>query len=416
MENPALASGEPAAKLIQRSLSDVAFRRRVTSNVAHTLAQEGWAFSEAELAVLRSMERASGRAVLELGDDDLEALLKRQRQALTAEEEAAAFFFFEHRERVFDSAERFFAQLEVPQSLRAIYQRALREARMLGAMAPCLPAIDFPAAIHACLADTVESSIPLSVAGLIYYLGISLLDDVFDGELDEVWAAHSTSELTLAAIGMYAFLPGRALGYFYSSHVGDNKHHVLLALFQSAGFEAAIGEHLDLGSSFDDEVTPAACEQIAVQKTGSTGALMAALSTTLADAPPEIAESYTQICRSLYTSMQIASDIADIWGKPISPDLANGIVTLPSAYAYQALAGSQREDFRQRMRSGESTVEAHAQLRKIITEAGGLRYALFKAEAHRQAALLGLQQCQPNALGARLMAYLLSMARVSPWP
>ena len=164
--------------------------------------------------------------------------------------------------------------------------------------------------------------------------------------------------------------------------------------------------------STDDGTTADDCERIVRLKTGSTGALCSRLGAELGGLDDEAREHWAEIGCALYSAMQIASDIHDVWGKPISPDLANGILTLPIVYACRALEGERAERLRVLLRSRTERLDEHQEMRSLISESGALRYSLLRAEVYRQRAVAGLSKLDLQAPGALLMAYVVEAAQM----
>ena len=103
--------------------------------------------------------------------------------------------------------------------------------------------------------------------------------------------------------------------------------------------------------------------------------------------------------------MQIASDIFDIWSKPVSPDLRNGTITLPIAYTFLALPEPERETFQQKLQAKCADVEHHKTLRQMMGKTNAFLYSLTKAETYRQKALMSLSQLEKQGLHNPYLTY-----------
>jgi geranylgeranyl diphosphate synthase type I len=319
-----------------------------------------------------------------------------------------------YRERVIDQAHVFLDRLTPPLNIRKIYDRSLDETRALAAMAPCLPALDFCAAVHVAEGGTLAGSLPLSVAGLFYYMGISLFDDVIDKDLNEGWEEHSDAQISFASIAMFSGLPTLALTQLVGEGVSHATRARMALWLQEASYEMATGQYLDVRIGASD-ATLDDCEQINQGKTGSTGALSARLGAALAGASDDRVDGYARACRDLYVAMQIASDIHDVWCKPVSPDLMNGIMTLPIVYALHALPAAERAELELRLRANDRTRDGHVRMRQLVTQSGALRYSLMQAELHRALAMSGFDELCAREEGKTLLSYLTCAARLGSW-
>ncbi|YAF95254.1 MAG: polyprenyl synthetase family protein [Nodularia sp. CChRGM 3473] len=317
---------------------------------------------------------------------------------------------FDYRTQVLEEAERFLKSDIFEPELQVYYLKFLAETNMMAMVVPSLPAIDFPLITYISLQKTpdYQKILPLSVASLIYYMGISLYDDVIDNDLEGWWQQQNEKLIALAAISMFSGLPTIYLQSYYES-MGNNEWKKLASLFQEATYKMSIGQYLDIGSSIENS-SIGQCENIIQLKTGSTGFLLAKLAATLVTNDQEIIESYGKTFQYLYMSMQVTSDIHDIWGKILSPDLENSIPTLPIVFAYNQLNDDEKEAFRNQINSLKSNKNLHQIMRDLLTEKGSLHFSLLKAELLRKRAVQTIEKLPVTQEGQNLFAYLCSMA------
>ncbi|WP_428262998.1 polyprenyl synthetase family protein [Haliangium sp.] len=368
-----------------------------------------------DLAERRALH-ALGPAVFGLDDRALLGVARRRGgDGDTAAHRAAAAGLFEHREQVLDMTAQVLAAVDAPPALRALFALALRDNEMWARMAPCLPAIDFPAACCVELGASLAEARPLSVAGLLYYMGISLIDDVIDDDRAGAWAEVPGEQVTLAGLCLTSHVPVGALTRLWALAPADARMAPYHALFLRASYEMSVGQYLDVRGEVDAGGDPMALSRrIVALKTGSTGAFLAELAATHLGAAAGAYEALGTLCKYLYMSMQVASDIHDIWGKPVSPDLANGVMTLPIVFALHSLPRGERAALQRRLASGDRSEAGQAYMRDRVTAAGGLAYALLEAEALRQRALLAWASGAGALPGQAGFGYLLEAARVAP--
>ena len=374
-------------------------------------------------AVLDQDERAAlweiGPTVFGSSDRDLERLARRRRyEQVDAAHAAVVEQLLDYRSHVIDVTRDFLDSIPAPGRLRQLFQYSLDQGAGWALMAPCLPATDFPLAVAACAGEDIERAVPISVAGLLYYLGISMADDVIDHEVVENWGDTPSEHVTMAGIALFAGLPMRALRCFYGDRLDARQLCACHNLLQHACYQMSVGQYLDVAADFDDETTLEQCLEIVALKTGSTGELMAGLTATLAGCQESTVQALAATGKNLYMAMQIASDIHDIWGKSRSPDLGNGIVTAPTLFAYHALSPVQKPVYRAILRSGDWTESGQSFMRQSITAAGGLAFSLLQAETLRQRAIRifdsrsGGRAASSDAMGDRLLAYMFDAAQI----
>ncbi|MCG8420859.1 MAG: polyprenyl synthetase family protein [Proteobacteria bacterium] len=397
------------AELVRRSRRDRIFRSKLASRPVAAAAVAGIMLDHGETAALREI----GQTVFACKDDELEVLARRRRRwKMDRQQETAAQRLFAHRASITEKTSRILRRLDIPERLCRLLRRSLDEGAVWAEMAPCLPAIDFPAAIAACVGADIEQATPVSVAGLLYYLGISMVDDVIDREVEINWGDTPGEQVTMAGICLFSGLPMQAIRMLCDKRVKSCRLLDCYDIFERACYQMAVGQYLDIGSDFAESTTIDDCRRIIELKTGSTGELVATLSASMAGSTPETADSMARSCKYLYMSMQMASDIHDIWSKPISPDLANGIVTLPTLYAFHASRDGLRAPFRDQLQSHDWTESGHAEMRRHITSTGALCYSVLQAEATRQRAISAWSECAVESLGAHLFDYMFEAAKL----
>lgn len=408
----------PLAELVRRSRREPGFRARLAYFPDVAARVSGIALDEDERAALREI----GPTVFGNSDRELERLTRRRRhEQVDAAHEPVIEQLLGYRSHVADVTRDFLDSVTAPGlapgRLRDLFRHSLDQGVGWALMAPCLPATDFPFAVAACVGDEMERAVPISVAGLLYYLGISMADDVIDHEVADNWGDTPSEHVTMAGIALFAGLPMRAMCHLYGDRLDSRGVCACHGLFQHACYQMSVGQYHDVAADFNDDTTLEQCHEIVALKTGSTGELMAGLTATLAGATPGTVEALSAAGKYLYMSMQIASDIHDIWGKSCSPDLGNGIVTAPTLFAYHASTGREQRDYRTKLRSDDWTESGQALMRKFITSTGALAYSLLQAETLRQRAIRLSGQCDvastaADSVGRGLLAYMFDAAKI----
>ncbi len=407
------ATTSQLAQLVRQSRRDHAFRARLARDPVGAARKAGFALNDHENAAMRKI----GPTVFALSDNELERRTRcRQQGSSSCAHDTTAQRLIAYRTLVTELTRDVLDRTEAPQPLRQLFRRSLDEGEVWALMAPCLPAIDFPAAVAGCIAggadDGLERAYPVSVAGLLYYLGISMADDVIDHEVEDNWGSTPGEHITMAGIALFAGLPMQAIRSLYGENADSARLCACYKHFERACYQMSVGQYMDVAADFSSSTTIADCQKIVALKTGSTGELMAALAATLAGLPKDTVERLGTTCKYLYMSMQIASDIHDIWSKPISPDLGNGIVTLPTLYSFHVSSEDDRAVYKAKLRSGDWTTSGHSALRQYITSTGGLCFSLLQAEALRQRALAAWSGMIAEPEGREIFEYMFHAAEI----
>ena len=396
------------ADLTQQARRDARLSARLIRDPVSAARSAGIALDAFELAALHEV----GATVFTLSDHELERRIRQRRRQRTGETDAVAQVLIDYRVRVIDATRQALARGTASSAVLALLEHSLEEGAAWALMAPCLPVIDFPAAVAGAMGDPLDRALPISVAGFLYYLGISMVDDVIDHEIDERWGGAREEQVAMAGIALFAGLPMQAMRDSFNTDVTASRLYDCYQLFERASYQMSLGQYMDVSAEFSARTTMADCHEIIELKTGSTGELMAALAATMGCCTGDSIAALGQTCKSLYMAMQIASDIHDIWGKPISPDLGNGIVTLPTLYAYHASPPGDREVYKAKLASRDWTAAGHSAMRQYITAMGGLTFTILQAEATRQRAIAAWSELAGEKPGRQMFEYMFEAARV----
>jgi len=360
-----------------------------------------------------SISRSKSNSVLNISDEALIKAIRRPKDVRESHAERLLTTLIDYRGTVIDEAVRYLDTLSLPGGLRALYLENIHATRALSRVAPCLPALDLCAAVALAEGKTLEFARPLSVTGLFYYMGISLFDDVIDNDLEPAWTEQFTeSQISFASIAMFAGLPAMALSTLLEGHCSDAVISQMRHWLHEATYEMATGQYLDVRMTAR-EATLEVCDTVNHGKTGSTGELAAKLAALASGAASTRLTGYAEASRKLYVAMQIASDIQDVWCKPISPDLMNGIMTVPIVYALQALPRAERTELEVLLSGANADRSSHQHMRDIITKSGALRHSLQLAENYRRAARALFVRTAPRAEYAQMLLYFCDAAQLA---
>jgi hypothetical protein len=348
-----------------------------------------------------------------IDESALARLTRRPRRATNPRRDAAAVeVLFAHRARALDVAEAVIASQPMAEGPRAAMLAMVEQTRAVAAICPCLPVFDFPAAISEQLRGDAVEALAASPALCLYYMGISLFDDVIDRDLGDEWSAFSPEQVSCAALTMVSALPFLALP---PSHLLDAVSWArVIELLGQGSAAMAEGQFLDIGGLRVDDTSIEACEHIVELKTGSTGALATALTAAMLGGDRDQEARLAEAGFNLYCAMQVISDIQDVWSKPISKDLGNGIVTPPVSWFLESASTNLRAEFLGLFRAGSENFDEHQRMRGLLEAGGALRYAICRAELYRRraAALLDASEAGDSPL----WSYMLDAARLGELP
>ncbi len=307
---------------------------------------------------------------------------------------------------VLDFLEGFVGSLPVPGGHRGLLLLHLEEGREQAAEDPALPAIQLPLLVHAAISGEEAPAVPAAGACLLLYLGADLLDNLADDELPTRWLGRGPQEVSLVAATYLSALPGLALARLGERGAPPEKLAELSRLFAQTLLTMSAGQREDLVSP--EGISLEECRAVAERRSGAEIGLFAkAGAVVLAADDARLHKAYASMGASIGTAGQIASDLHDLWRPEPSQDLLNGKKTLPVVHALSTLRGGGLENLRRLLAAARESAEPHAEARKVLLEAGSLRYAALVVEVYRRRALEGLAGANPReAAGGELRALL----------
>lgn len=288
-------------------------------------------------------------------------------------------------------------ELVVPPTYRAFLDAAFAHAMQNASQATPFVPLDLPLAIGETLGTPLKPRQLIAALCLSVWLGADLFDNVADNELDPSWYAFGLTRVSLGAVTILTVLPHHLIERLSLHHVTATTRHALSVALSESLWQMSVGQFHDLGAT--NEVN---CvrdyEKLLAGKSGAEIALFARASALLAERPlPEI-EAWHTFGQAIGMSMQIVSDITDIFANPPGNDLRNGKRTLPILFTLQQLKGEERCAFQADLSQAEKNdQDAIERLRDTMRYSGALQYSMLKAEVFRQQALRQLHQLVPCA-------------------
>lgn len=270
--------------------------------------------------------------------------------------------------------------LELPSPMADLLVGRLEQLAAHVQLLPYVPPIDFPQAIFR-WARGEDAPRPILHAILFYYLGLHLLDDVHDDELDPDLDQHLA---TTASLTCTTAMPAVVL----RSQLGCEPIGAIAREFQLQTLACTAGQFLDL-----DEQSPLTIEnahRVLEQRNGSMGQLLGRVAALAAGAEPDEVDAAASLVANLYIASQIVDDLDNLLSRTVSSDAHNLSKTLPLCFALET-APEHRDLVLTLCR--EPDPQSHRRLRVLLSELGAFHYGLdcardYLGRGHEQVCLL----------------------------
>lgn len=286
------------------------------------------------------------------------------------------------RRHILDFTTEQLHELAMPVPMSRLLFAYLDEIRAYAEVAPYMPPLDFPTAMHAAACQRALPG-PVGAALLCYYIGLHMLDDVHDDELPE---GIERNEASLVALTCVASLPALMLmGAWWPA-----PRRVRQRLSTELHFHAhptMTGQFLDISKSTSCDL-PHAYEVIA-QRNGAIGRVFGRIAAIAAGCNEADIDRLGQAVACMSMASQVLDDIENLWNRPVSSDATNHAKTLPLCFVLD-----RRPELREQILGlcDDPRPESHRQLRELLAHHGALHFALlgmalFRTRARRM--LLG---------------------------
>lgn len=237
-----------------------------------------------------------------------------------------------------------------------------------------------------------EAAIPLAGATTLVYIGIDIFDDVGDGDHPSYWGHYGPAEMNLAAATLLSSLSRLAV---LELSIAPS---IRTAIERSLGkglLGMSAGQQYDLATAQASAPTVDEVEASVCAKSGKELAMFARVGAELAEASPEVVDTYERLGYFLGAAGQLSSDCYDLYQDPESRDLAHGARTLPIAFHLERLAQADRPSFLSLLDQARHDEHARCAVRQRVREAGDLRRCAFLVETYCQRALRALDKADP---------------------
>ena len=296
----------------------------------------------------------------------------------------------EARARIIGRARLSLDTTRLPRRLIAALHEALDELDQTAAIVPYLPPIDYVFAAASALGGTGRVD-AVAEACLHYYLGLHLLDDVHDCELH---GRMSVTDATLAATVLYATMPARVL----SESADDDAHRQAALCFPAHLMRSCGGQFLD--TDRNEPITLDLAGRVLRRRTGAIGALFGAATATALGEPRERVAVASRAVEQLYMCTQVADDVANVFGRPVSSDIENGARSILFAFARAQLPRDALAEL-DAIVGDPAAAERHDVVRALLRRVGAPVFAvgtatLLRARAAQQLAMLAGSAATPE--------------------
>lgn len=270
-----------------------------------------------------------------------------------------------------------------------------------------LDCVRVPRLVYAAVRGTDTPVRPLTVALVLLFGGVRLLDDAMDGELPAVWQRHRPAEIALAAAALYSALAPLALCAVEAPPA------TILAMQRTLAdglLAMADGQQRDVALAGSAGATARDVVASVAGKSGAAVAMYAALAARLAGAPEEAVASYTAMGQALGTAWQLRSDIHDLFAASASSDLAAGARTLPIVLGLERADGAEREHLFALLERARTDAAAGEEVRARLRATGVLRDSALVVEVYCDRARRALTAAQPREPAGRVLRALIDGA------
>jgi geranylgeranyl pyrophosphate synthase len=289
---------------------------------------------------------------------------------------------------VFETLDALLDQLGAEGPYRALFDRALAEARRAGEAGCIFLPADVPLTVAEVLGCPAREARVAAAACTLLWAGADLMDDAADGDLPPVWRGTPSSRIGLVAANLLATLP-----HLVAAELdGDLRERGMrLARFgelvSRTLFEMSQGQFADLESarcvhSREDYA------RLLRLKTGSEIGLFAAAPALLAGQDACAVERWHSFGVAYGCMAQLFTDVASTFAEPPEGDLLRGKRTLPVLYALERLSGDERTAFRRDLET--ASTGNHGAARRAIRsmlELRAARFSLSRVELLRRRAV-----------------------------
>lgn len=252
--------------------------------------------------------------------------------------------------------------------------------------------LDLPHALLQSLRTGTLPLQPLLVVTTLLYLGIDLLDDLADGDLQEHWQGIAPAQIQLTATTLVSALPHVAIA---ALPVSDRRRAALHQTIADGLLRMSAGQQHDLAMAACADVTAKAVEASVAAKSGAEGAMFARLAALYANADARTVESCAAYGQAIGTAGQLASDCYDLFQAPVSRDLTNGTRTWPIAAYLESLSEPERSAFNALLQRAQSDHRLHPAIRERLHHWAAVRRCACLVECYCHLARQALSELSP---------------------
>jgi len=265
--------------------------------------------------------------------------------------------------------------------------------------------ISLPSAVYEGI-TAKKVPILLPVLTSILYLGIDILDDLADGDLQHEGKLTPQEGLILGTTLVSTF-PHLLLAKLSLSHEQKNLMHETIArglLIMSDG------QQQDIASVNKSKVSTNAVELSVMKKSGEELAMFAALAAHTANAHPECVEHYMAYARALGVAGQLSSDCYDLFESQQSKDISNGTRTFPIAFCLERLKGVEKQIFLTSLQDAKSSLKSRRAIQTQLSATGAKWMTAIVTEIYCEKARSALMEARPFEPAAKVLQKLIRNA------
>jgi geranylgeranyl pyrophosphate synthase len=249
-----------------------------------------------------------------------------------------------------------------------------------------------------------EPALPAAAAIQLMMAAGDVFDDIEDADSSESLVAKYGTAVAVNAATALIVLAEKAICRLVETGLDSSLVVRAIDVFNSFYTAACIGQHADLVSSQDLDISEDDYALIAGQKSASQIECACHLGALLAASNEELVRIFSSFGHSLGMASQIANDIQGIVHRS---DIRKPKITLPLIFALNNSDVNSREQIKAAFTLRQEAQFDPEQFYDLLFQSGGVHYALLKMEYYKQEALNFLQQAEKSGLGVeRLKPFL----------
>jgi competence protein ComQ len=247
-----------------------------------------------------------------------------------------------------------------------------------------------PITIYQALTGKYKLALRPTASLIFFKAAADIFDDVEDEDDPDSLASAVGKPLANNIATSLLILAESSL--LYQSNVKDSVNLQISRRINYAYTRACLGQHLDLSSHSNIDVTEDEYLNITALKSAIITECAVTTGAILAEVTPVVLESFTRFGYYLGMAAQINNDLKGILD---GSDLKSKNITLPLIFALRESNVTTRNNLKEYFIS-DSKFETTEPIKKLLFSCGAIQYSIFKRELFKQSAIEYLEKAKLN--------------------